>query len=67
MSPKDIREFCPIARPVKDVNTVAFFLIKTVEGDMKLERGHWCIKGIQGEFYPIKNDIFLQTYERVDE
>ena len=37
-----------------------------------LEEGHtvcpgdWVIKGVVGEFYPIKNDIFLKTYEKVD-
>jgi hypothetical protein len=29
--------------------------------------GDWIIKGVQGEFYPCKPDIFEQTYERVEE
>lgn len=28
--------------------------------------GDWIIRGVQGEFYPCKPDIFEQTYERVD-
>ena len=28
--------------------------------------GDWIIKGIQGEFYPVKNDIFEETYELVE-
>ena len=41
-------------------------VIKTLEGDMTADNGDWIIKGVKGEFYPIKNDIFLQTYERVE-
>ena len=40
--------------------------IKTLEGDMKCIRGDYIIKGIQGEFYPCKPDIFEQTYELVE-
>lgn len=37
--------------------------IKTLEGDMKISLGDYVIKGIQGEFYPCKPDIFEATYE----
>lgn len=37
--------------------------IKTVEGTMKAELNDWIIKGIKGEFYPCKPDIFEATYE----
>jgi hypothetical protein len=43
------------------------FGIKTLEGSLKVSDGDWIIKGIKGEFYPIKNDIFLETYEKVEE
>lgn len=43
------------------------FLINTLEGLMTASKGDWIIKGIKGEFYPIKNDIFLETYEKVEE
>ena len=39
--------------------------IKTLEGIMTATVGDWIIKGIKGEFYPIKNDIFEATYEPV--
>ena len=39
--------------------------IRTLEGMMRAEIGDWIIKGIKGEFYPCKNDIFLATYEAV--
>ena len=40
-------------------------VIKTLEGEMTALSGDWIIKGIQGEFYPCKPDIFEQTYELV--
>jgi hypothetical protein len=42
-------------------------IIKTLEGDMKASIGDWIIKGVQGEFYPCKPDIFEKTYELVAE
>lgn len=42
-------------------------LIATLEGTMLAEYGDWIIKGVAGEFYPCKPDIFEKTYERVDE
>ena len=40
--------------------------IPTLEGTMTANPGDWVIKGVQGEFYPCKADIFAATYERVD-
>ena len=37
--------------------------IKTLEGDMSANVGDYVIRGVKGEFYPCKADIFLQTYE----
>ena len=37
--------------------------IRTLEGDMTAMPGDWIIRGVQGEFYPCKPDIFEQTYE----
>lgn len=39
--------------------------IKTLEGTMKASVGDFIIKGINGEFYPCKPDIFEKTYEKV--
>lgn len=39
--------------------------IETLEGVMKASPGDWIIKGVQGEFYPCKPDIFVATYEPV--
>lgn len=40
--------------------------ITTLEGIMKAQIGDYIIKGVQGEFYPCKPDIFEQTYEIVE-
>jgi hypothetical protein len=40
-------------------------LVDTLEGAMRASAGDWIIKGIQGEFYPCKPDIFDATYEEV--
>ena len=41
--------------------------IATLEGEMKANPGDWIIKGVKGEFYPCKPDIFAATYEAVEE
>lgn len=44
----------------------AYCEIKTLEGVMVADGGDYIIKGVQGEFYPCKPDIFEQTYEKVN-
>lgn len=41
--------------------------IETLEGTMKASIGDYIIKGVNGEFYPCKPDIFQKTYEEVVE
>lgn len=40
--------------------------IYTLEGVMEATRNDWIIRGIQGEFYPCKPDIFEETYDAAD-
>ena len=42
-------------------------VISTLEGEMSVSEGDWIIKGVNGEFYPCKPDIFEKTYELVEE
>ena len=42
-------------------------VIHTLEGDMEASIGDYIIKGVNGEFYPCKPDIFAKTYEGVTE
>lgn len=39
--------------------------IITLEGTMLAESGDWIIRGVVGELYPIKDSIFVETYEAV--
>lgn len=41
--------------------------IKTLEGIMTVSEGDYIIKGVKGEFYPCKPDVFEMTYEEVKE
>lgn len=40
-----------------------YIQIKTLEGVMRADRDDWIIKGVKGEFYPCKPEIFAATYE----
>lgn len=42
-------------------------VINTLEGDMRVSPGDYIIRGVKGEYYPCKEDIFLQTYEEAEE
>lgn len=43
----------------------AAFLLETPEGPVKAIFGDWIVRGIAGEFYPVKDEIFQATYEAV--
>jgi hypothetical protein len=45
----------------------ALAIIPTLEGQHVANAGDWIIKGVKGEFYPCKPDIFAATYEPVEE
>lgn len=42
-------------------------IIATLEGAMRASVGDWIIKGVKGEFYPCKPDIFEATYEPAED
>ncbi|WP_088005613.1 hypothetical protein [Indiicoccus explosivorum] len=42
-------------------------VVPTLEGEMRARVGDYIIKGVQGEFYPCKPEIFEATYEKLDE
>ena len=55
---RDYSEYRP------DIN---YLYISTLEGVMQASIGDFIVRGVNGEFYPCKNDIFLKTYELVPE
>lgn len=48
-----------------DVGEFTWIEIPTLEGIMRANYGDYIIKGVKGEFYPCKPDIFELTYEKV--
>lgn len=43
-----------------------YYTIETREGKMRADPGDWIIRGVKGELYPCKPDIFAITYELVE-
>lgn len=71
LNPTEIKDFvgenCEVEIYDNDVTPpVARIVIHTLEGDMEVSKGDYVIKGVKGEFYPCKSDIFEQTYESVE-
>lgn len=66
MSISKAREFC--GKDQVDIKGVypGPFRIRTLEGIMIAEIGDYIIKGVEGECYPCKPDIFHKTYEEVE-
>ena len=60
-------KFCPTAiSQINEETLEARFIIPTLEGDHICSHGDYIIKGVKGEFYPCKPDIFEASYERVE-
>ena len=71
LNPTEIKDFvgenCEIEIYDNEVTPpVARIVIHTLEGDMEVSKGDYVIKGVKGEFYSCKPDIFQQTYESAE-
>jgi hypothetical protein len=62
----DIVRWCGGRAVGEEDHPTAMIAIDTLEGTMFADPGDWVIRGVQGEFYPCKPDIFDATYEPVD-
>lgn len=62
----EMRDFVGSALFPYETNPPDNIVIRTLEGDMRAVPGDWIIKGVKGEFYPCKPDIFEATYEAVE-
>lgn len=63
-----IKKFIPIenaSEPSTFDREKKTITIHTLEGDMTANLGDWIIRGVNGEIYPCKPDIFEKTYEKV--
>ncbi len=52
---------------IYEPDPVSAACIHTLEGKMYARPGDYIIKGVNGELYPCKPDVFAKTYERVEE
>lgn len=52
-----------LAKPTDPDSLRSFIDVRTLEGTMTANPGDWIIRGVQGEFYPCKPDVFAATYE----
>jgi hypothetical protein len=59
MFSSDLKAISPLGRSGEQL------VIRTLEGAMTAQRGDWIIRGVKGEAYPCKPDIFEATYEEV--
>ena len=60
---EELEEFCPVA--IVRANRVVS--VPTLEGIVDGRVGWWIVKGVMGECWPVRDDVFQQTYERVYE
>lgn len=58
------RKFVKIPVTIEAYQTDEEVYIETLEGVMKADKGDWIIKGVKGELYPCKPDVFEMTYKR---
>lgn len=66
----DMRSFCGCNNMKNvvqnyDTNEIISFIIPTLEGDIQVNYGDYIIKGINGEFYSCKPDVFVKNYEEI--
>lgn len=66
-SARTIQDWANTPGAVRVLYNVATLVIQTLEGDMTATPGDWIIRGVKGEFYPCKPDIFQATYEEAPE
>jgi hypothetical protein len=59
-------DFCVDCYSYKRADEIQL-MVRTLEGPMKATSGDYIIKGIKGEFYPCKPDVFELTYNKVEE
>ena len=60
----EVMGFCPVIQAEKGLmDKFPELYIRTLEGEMHVSLDDFIIKGIRGEFYACKPDIFWETYE----
>lgn len=63
---KALHDWMGLEHEDHDLDCEEGIFIDTLEGQMNASLGDWIIKGVEGEFYPCKPEIFAKTYEQVN-
>lgn len=63
----EVADWCGGLINKRDDDSISSIVIYTLEGPMMGYLGDWIIKGVRGEFYPCREEIFYETYEEVNE
>lgn len=63
----EFKKFRKVPVVVEAYQTDKELNIETLEGIMRADKGDWIIRGIKGELYPCKDDIFRKTYTEVSD
>lgn len=66
ITPDNVDELVEFCEGNLKSNPLVGVVIETLEGKMTVTIGDYIIKGVKGEFYPCKPDIFEMTYELVN-
>jgi len=64
---EEMSRFCPSGAFALEANNTSTMCIPTLEGTLTVSEGDYIIKGVKGEVYPCKPDIFHMTYEEVQD
>ena len=67
MTKQEFKKYRKIPVTIEAYQTDKEMEIETLEGTMKANKGDWIIKGVKGELYPCKPDVFEMTYEKVND
>jgi hypothetical protein len=59
-------EFAGAVLTWEEVGSGRKIMIETLEGALEILPGYWLVKGVAGEFYPVRDDIFTATYEPLE-
>jgi hypothetical protein len=60
---EELKEFLHAMTETWESERGGYLTIHTLEGDMAAKPGDWIIKGVKGEYYPCKADVFALTYD----
>lgn len=66
-NPSAIIFFCGAVARFDERKDLYITTLENVKNEFEVSKNSYIIKGIKGEFYSIKEDIFLETYEKVEE